>query len=144
MTSVLKRYSQIDQRIRYFTSVVAQPTIRAYKLLSSARTGVVDFSDVSANGTIPSPYFLKDLGRTIYVYDASVPDTIEESPVGPQVAILREVQLVNGVSTEGVSGSSPNNFNSYWIATWTANGGTVQQYSNSANTIVLAPVARTG
>jgi hypothetical protein len=141
MTSVLKRYSQIDSRVRFFTALEALPSINAYKLLSGARTGVVDIADVSDNVVLTAP-FLKDLGRTIYVHDASVSDTIDESPVGPRVAVLRQVQIVNGAGTGGISGTAANNFGSYWIATWTSTGGT---YTPAAGTaIILAKVARTG
>ncbi len=133
MTSVLKRYSQIDERVRYFRVLATAST---YMLKDNARTGVVDIADVS--GALPTTLaigtMLKDLGRVIQVYDASVPD---ESPVGPHVATLREVQIVNGATTGGVSGAAANMFNSYWIATWVSSG-------SSYPPISLASVARTG
>lgn len=130
MTSVLKRYSQIDERVRYFS--VAAP-VNTYTLPLGVTTGVVDISGVLTETTI-TPLFLKDLGRTVYVHDSHVGD---ESPVGPRVAVLRQVQVVNGPFTEGVSGSPTNMYGSYWIATWVSSGG-------AYGIIDLAPVSRTG
>ena len=149
MTSVLKRYSQIDARIRYFTVFGgAETTVNTYTLASGATTGVVDYEDVRAGASLSVPssntLLLKDLGRTIYVYDSSV--NTQDEPVGPQVAILRQVQRVAGPTTGGVSGSAADNFKSYWIATWVSTGDV---YPVAAPVpplvqIVLAPVARTG
>jgi hypothetical protein len=119
MTSVLRRYSQLDARTRYFVSGQA---IETYFFLSGATTGVVDISDVSSNGpaTVIGP-LLKDLGRVVYVYDSSGYPTTIESPL--HVATLRQVQEVNGIATEGVGGDATNSFGSYWIVTWQSGGG---------------------
>ena len=136
MTSVLKRYSQIDARTRFFVSIEAQPSITNYTITNDPTTGVVDIADVTPGVGIPAPFsLLKDLGRTIYVYDSSV--ATQDEPNGPQVAILRHVQVVNGLLTEGVGGTAAGNFNSYWIATWVSGPG-------SYKSISLARVARTG
>ncbi len=117
MTSVLRRYSQLDARTRYL--LVEDPgNANTYKFLSGATTGTVDISDVSSNGTVVDG-LLKDLGRVVYVYDSGLGD---ESPAGPHVATLRQVQTVNGLATEGVSGDATNSFGSYWIVTWQSGG----------------------
>jgi len=144
MTSVLKRYSQIDARTKYFIITTNDIPIDYYMPANpTAFTGGV--TDIT-NVLVPNPNKLsgrlKDLGRTVYVYDASValPDDNANSP-GPQVAILREVQVVDGPQSEGVSGVPTNNFKSYWIATWVADDdGTYE----GAVTINLAHVARAG
>lgn len=138
MTSVLKRYSQIDARIRYFANVDPPQQLTTYTITNAPTTGVVDIADVTSDIPLSAP-LVKDLGRTIYVYDSSV--ATQDEPIGPQVAVLRQVQVVNGSLTEGVGGTAAGNFNSYWIATWVS-GGSV--YPVDPPKIILARVARTG
>jgi hypothetical protein len=139
MTSVLKRYSQIDERVRYFVNFPDAEFPHYYTISSGNKTGVVDISDISGGVPQVDNDFMKDLGRTIYVHDAAVAD---ESPVGPRVAILRQVQLVNGPGSEGVYGSAGNMFKSFWIATWVATDST--PYIRGNVSIKLAQVSRTG
>ena len=133
MTSVLKRYSQIDERTRY---LIAEAAVNTYTLRGNVTTGVIDISGILTEtvGGIQTGTFLKDLGRVVYVHDPFLKD---ESPVGPRVAVLRQVQVVNGEGSGGVGGNAANMFKSYWIATWVSIGLTPGR-------IDLANVSRTG
>ena len=126
MSSALKKWGQIDSRIKYF---IATGDVSGYTLTIALTDHVTDASEnavfTSEVRIATAGKLLKDLGRMITVYD----DTITGYP---HTAIYRQVQVVNGATTGGVSGSGPNGFNSYWIKVWSASG--------TEN----APVARTG
>lgn len=133
MTSALKKWGQIDSRIKYF---IATGSVNGYTL----KTGVSisDFITVTQDNTVlpdgvwdemadivTTGGLLKDLGRMVTVYD----DTVVGNP---HTAIYRQVQVVNGSMTEGVSGTPANGYKSYWIKVWSASG------------LGVATVARTG
>lgn len=127
MTSVLRRYAQIEPRIQYF-SVFPLSTVSGWKLNTNATaSSLMDASSFVAAftntpNTFSDYYLLKDLGRQITVYNQNI--------VGdPHVAILRQVMQVNGPGQEGISS------NIAFICVWT----------DGLNPVFLAaPVARTG
>ena len=127
MTSAIKKWGQIDSRIKYF---MAFGDVSGYTLDVSLTDLIPESAEVSSFTPVVSPIvstgkLLKDLGRMITVYDDGV--------VGnPHTAIYRQVQIVAGPTTEGVSGTPANGYRSYWIKVWSASGTGV------------APVARTG
>jgi hypothetical protein len=127
MTSVLRRYAQIEPRIQYFsvfplstvdgwtlnTNKVASPLMDISSFLVSFTNTPAKFNDF---------YLLKDLGRQITVYNTTI--------VGdPHVAVFRQVMQVNGPGIEGISS------NIAYICVWTA---------GLNPSFVAAPVARTG
>jgi len=124
MTSVLRRYAQIEPRIQYFTPLDVVPGCVLNG--SAASSPVMDISgfqsafDCSAS-QFDGTHLLKDLGRQITVYNSNVAGD-------PHVALFRQVMEVNGPNREGIS------TNIAYICVW-ADGGT--EFSP-------APVARTG
>lgn len=143
MTSALKRYSQVEPRERFLYTIGTPATGTLFTLPNGQRTGVIDIQNVTVDGALPAGMY-KDLGYTVYVYDTNQVVGSDDSPIGPQVAILRLVQRVSsattaatGAFTEGVR------YPPVWIATWAAGG---LSYTNAASTkvITLAPVVRTG
>jgi hypothetical protein len=111
MTSVLRRYSLIEPRIKYLTVItdcsgytlnsgsISNP-LMDYPSFAAAYTQTIDF---------PAASLVQDLGRAITVYDPTIPGS-------PHIALLRQVMLVNGPGIEGI------NSNIAYICTW-ADGG---------------------
>jgi hypothetical protein len=60
----------------------------------------------------------KDLGRSITVYDSSLPGDLH-------TATYRECQLVSGADTEGVPEDSPSYGANYYVRVWSAIGANV-------------------
>jgi len=123
MTSVLRRYAQIEPRIKYFTVITDSS---GYTLQSGAISSpLMDASSfVAAYATTVafSPFVqLQDLGRSITVYNPSVTGS-------PHVGLFRQVMLVNGPNIEGISGTIA------YICTWADGSGLFEP----------AAVARTG
>ena len=107
MTSVLRRYLQIDPRIKYFT-VLAD--ISGYTLdAGSISEPIMDVSgfELAFSRTVAysSTVLLQDLGRSITVYD---PNTTGS----PHIALFRQVMLLKGSKIEGISSSIS------YICTW--------------------------
>jgi hypothetical protein len=123
MTSVLKRYSLIEQRIAYFTVIT---DCSGWTLTAGAISGpVMDVSGFLASYATTTSFnasnLVQDLGRSITVYDPNVAGS-------PHTALLRQVMLVNGPGVEG------NNSNIAYVCTW----------SDGNTNIDLATLARTG
>jgi hypothetical protein len=111
MTSVLRHYSQIEPRIKYFTVIT---DCSGYTLNNGAVTNpLMDYPSFAAAYTLtndfPAASLVQDLGRSITVYDPTIPGS-------PHIALLRQVMLVNGPGIEGI------NSNIAYICTW-ADGG---------------------
>jgi len=132
MTSVLRRYAQLEPRTQYF-SVFSD--VSGYTLVEGANSSPVmtiaafnaAFSPTYTGGTsFQAGFLLKDLGRQVTVYTTSPPGSAH-------VAVFRQVMQVNGpVGNEGVSNTATNNI--AYICTWEDGSGTYQ----------AAYVARTG
>jgi hypothetical protein len=126
MSSALKKWGQIDSRIKFF---IATGDVTGYTLTIALTDHVTDASEnavfTSATTIVGAGKLLKDLGRMITVY-------ADATTGNPHTAIYRQVQEVNGALSGGVGGSGANGFKSYWIKVWSASG--------TGN----APVARTG
>ena len=142
MTSVLKRYAQMDPRTQYFLALDSVPcyvdnstSINISRLMTRS-----DVSTAFLLMPVPAAYpvgsLLKDLGRQITVYDPAIPGS-------PHIAIFRHVMLVNGLNVEGIPTltppgppyTPPNSF--AYICTWVDAPGRPAPF-------VLAEVARTG
>jgi hypothetical protein len=111
MTSVLRRYSLIEPRIKYLTVIT---DCSGYTLNSgSISNPLMDYPSFAAAYTKTIDFFaaslVQDLGRAITVYDPTIPGS-------PHIALLRQVMLVNGPGVEGI------NPNIAYICTW-ADGG---------------------
>lgn len=124
MTSVLRRYAQLEPRTKYFT-VLAD--CAGYTLNSNALSSpLMDVSSFVATytNTVTFTYptgQLQDLGRSITVYDSTITGS-------PHIAVFRQVMLVNGPGLEGISGVRA------YICTW----------SDGNTTYEAASVARVG
>jgi hypothetical protein len=130
MSSTLRSYAQIPARAKYFlwnvgdqetdqdvpvTSIFTLP-VGAYADLTSMATAAAVNAVAETDPSLPQG-LLKDMGRQITIYD---PDT------KLHLAVYREVQLVDGVASEGVSGSAANGWNStYFVKVWDAAGAGV-------------------
>lgn len=124
MTSVLRTYSQIPARIRYFVAIdtydpsgelVGAPTDYDSGIIFDNYPGPV----VKASSLPPVNYFpfsigtlLKDLGQQVIMTDDN----------NNYTAIYRRVQLVNGADSEGVGGSPADSYGSFYVKTWAADG----------------------
>jgi len=127
MTSVLRRFAQIEPRIAFFTVL---DDVTGYTLdVSGSSSPVMTNTAFNAAFTDTPSLFglgwlLKDLGRQITVYDPTTPGSAH-------VAIFRQVMQVRGApGNEGISS------NIAYICTW-EDGSGVYGYAP-------APVARTG
>jgi len=134
MTSTLKHWSQIDPRTKYFVSF---GDLSGYFYTGSPAGGVEqDPTTFTPSVSYGPNTMMKDLGRSVTVYNQTV-------LLGSKLttnSIFRQVQLVKGANTGGVSGGvhtptlgeqSFNDWKTFWIRVWAADG-------------IVAPVARTG
>ena len=145
MSSLTSRWSHVPARERYFTVLDASsslwyiattpvPPITALTPTMSSFDFVQYTSPPTAAGV---GVFLRDLGRSITVYDAS--------NNGTQLAIFRQVQELTGtgIGTEGVGSIGPHPF----ICVWSANDTNDLTQLNGFTTATgarRAMVARTG
>jgi len=100
MTSVLRRYAQINQSVQFFTLLancfgftLNQGSISS-PVMTMAEFAAAYNPSMTINYTTNS--LLKDLGRQITVYDPNVVGS-------PHIAIFREVMIVDGSKREGIS-----------------------------------------
>ena len=111
MTSVLKRYAQIDPRVQFFTVLAdcSGWTLDANETSSPLMTTTAFNAAYTEDVRIPVCYLLKDLGRSITVYDPTT---------SAHVAVFRQIMQVKGpVGNEGNS-----TFQAY-ICTWDDGSG---------------------
>ena len=130
MTSVLRRYDQIGQRIRYFitlydvstnpTGFLAGTDVYAFIVPQGTFGPVAQVQDTqisSITGAAPvsmhTGQLWRDLGRSIYVYAAN------PNFSSSQVAIFRQVMPSNGQYTEGIPSLGPTPV-SYYVKTWSS------------------------
>jgi hypothetical protein len=139
MSSVLRHVAQIPSRVKFFvvvdesgasSEVPASPAFALaagdYATIGSmvSQTRFADLSDASLITVTLSPSIvtgnlLKDMGRQITIYNANIAGH-------PHVAVYREVQIVNGLDTEGVSGTAATGWNStIFVKVWAADGQNV-------------------
>jgi len=115
MTSMLRKFSQISPREKYFTvlganqyswSVANGSTL--HPLMTEAEWQAA--TNGASNTDLDAGILLKDLGRTVVVYNPSARNL--------HTAVFRQVQRVNSATTEGVGNISE----IYYIQVWAANG----------------------
>ena len=134
MSSNLRHYSQIDPRTKYFLTISAGKAW-TYTGTPGDSVGLItnfvyaDISSYAAN------ILLKDMGRSIVAYDQLGSGAVQQ-------AIFRQVQVVSGLTTEGVSDTAytSNGWGTFWIPVWVAGAGVFGGYVP----VTLANVARTG
>jgi hypothetical protein len=144
MTSVLRRYAQMDPRTQYFFVLSSPVPCYVNESTSINTSQLMTITDVSNAFLATTPQLpdyttgnlLKDMGRQITVYDPTIAGS-------PHIAIFRQVMLVNGFNVEGIPNSNnqpppfvPTNSFAY-ICTWVDDSGRPPPF-------VLADVARTG
>jgi hypothetical protein len=114
MTSMLRKFSQISPREKYFTvladnqytwSIASGSTLHPLMTETEWQTA----TNGTANADLDAGFLLKDLGRTVVVYNATT---------HLHTAVFRQVQRVNSATTEGVGNISE----IYYIQVWAANG----------------------
>lgn len=109
--SLLRSIAQIDNRIRF---LVARDSTATYTVNSGYTTKSVmtetDFETATDPGTsVSAGNVLRDMGKSVTLVDSD----------GQHVATMRQVQLMDGVNSEGVVGSwdsVPITF----VSTWTS------------------------
>jgi hypothetical protein len=121
MSSVTSSFAQIAGRVKFFLAV-------------ADLSGCVEDGLSTVSVAVPSPSFniaggslLKDLGRQIVVVDATT---------GGHLKTYRQVQVMDGATSEGVSGSAPDGNGSYY--------NTAYVLVSSADAAAVVKVVRTG
>lgn len=131
MSSALRFKSQIPSNVRYllsFESTSIRDVSASVGVAFIVPPGTFGSSDLIDDFTIGTDYdsaaydllsgqLYKDMGRQLIILE----------PAGTQhLALYRQVQLVNGPTTEGVSGDATNGYNTnIYIKTWSADGAGV-------------------
>ena len=129
MTSMLRKFSQISPREKYFTVLAdnqASWTVNSGETLHPLMTEL-EFTNATSpdSAYLDAGYLLKDLGRTVVIYDATS---------RMHTAVLRQVQRMNSATTEGVGNISDIRY----ILVWQADP------SVTFDGLTLTLVARTG
>ena len=117
MSSVTSSFAQISGRVKFFLGVVAD--ISGYVVAGlnsvSPTNSALNPTDIIAGAVDVNlggaGILLKDLGRQIVLYEAPLLGSTLRSP---HVATYRQVQVMNGPTTEGVDGSAPDADLSYY------------------------------
>jgi hypothetical protein len=131
MSSALRFKSQISSNVRYLLSFESIPPSDVSASVGVAFTvppGTFGSSDLVSDFAIGTDYdsvaynllsgqLYKDMGRQLIILE----------PAGTKhLAIYRQVQFVSGATTEGVSGSAANGYNTnIYIKTWSADGNNI-------------------
>ncbi len=124
---MLRTYAQIPARAKYFlyndgidvpgtvptTSIFTLPEGSYADLTSMATATAVNAVVGIVTGVAPATNILKDMGRQITIYDPTT---------HLHLAVYRQVQVVDGIATEGVGGSAPAWGSNYFVKVWSADG----------------------
>ena len=104
MSNFMRSRAQIPQAIENFVSLSGcQLFTRDFTgSVLNVSTTTETSQDLSANGTpLPAGVLLRDMGRSLTLFADNAAGR------SSKVAILREVRIVNGATTEGVSDTTP-------------------------------------
>jgi len=106
MSSATSSFAQVSRRTKFLLTVADISGYVIDGLNSTMATSVEleSFTALSKVSILPNT-LLKDLGRQIVLYDDETAGT-----KSPHIATFRQVQLVKGDLTEGVSGYAPGLF----------------------------------
>lgn len=124
---MLRAYAQIPARAKYFmyaagtdvsgnvpaTSIFTLPVGSYADLTSMATATEVNAIPGFVTDVTPATGLLKDMGRQITIYDPTT---------RLHVAVYRQVQVVDGIASEGVGGSTPAWGSNYFVKVWAADG----------------------
>jgi hypothetical protein len=132
MSSVLKSYSQIPVRAKYLIGIAAAAAegegvgangVSAFSLAPgehvnveslAVAAAVEDAAGYSEAVTVGAGKLFKDMGRQI---------TVLGTDDATHIAVYRQVQVVDGPTTEGVGGGDANGFNAnIYLRVWAADG----------------------
>jgi hypothetical protein len=112
MSSTLRSYAQTAPRASFLLTTVSgaklyKTTLTESVVNLSLTTVEESVADLSSTFTVFANTLLRDMGRslTLYVNNAA--------GIAMKVAVLREVQVVNGTATEGVSNNT-----AYLVPVW--------------------------
>ena len=142
MSSAFRSYSQIGSRVSFLLSLSGcQVFVNNDNSITTSVLNVSDpnnasmlndlsFSTVYGAAGLPANTLLRDMGRSLSVY------ANDANGRSAKVAVLREVQVVNGAATEGVGDTTP-----YMTPVW-VDSSTEQALETSVPMMVL--VARCG
>lgn len=130
MSSALRTYAQIPARVKYFLWLNNDPSLSPIPEASAFQLNAGDYAAIgsmaAADAIVPvttRPFaaldsaLLKDMGRQITIVDADTK---------AHLAVYREVQIVDGVGSEGVGGSAPEWESTYFVKVWSADGAGVE------------------
>jgi len=113
MTSVLRRYAQIDPRTQN-VYVIEAANFYTYDSTQSIPSSPVmtttDFRSSYGNntGVFPAGSLLKDMGRSIQVYEPTLSNNT--------MYIFRQMMLIDGVNYEGISNQI--GYVCTWASSW--------------------------
>jgi len=130
MSSVLKSFSQIPVRVKYLITVanddgakigVGADGASAFTLEpgtflslgSMATESVVEALRDNVQYSLVAGTLFKDMGRQITILDADN---------ATHLAVYRQVQLVDGTASEGVSNNAPSYDANIFVRVWAADG----------------------
>ena len=138
MSSVLRSYSQIPARIKYFIAndAVEDSSGAIFNLESTIQLRnpgypgpiltidnfVATYSDPSGY-VYPGLYFgelLKDMGQQFTITDADF----------NHLAIYRRVQRVRGITSEGVGGSPADSWGTLYVKVWSSDVSYAEPYTH--------------
>lgn len=117
MSSAIKKFSQIDPRLKHLVTLDTTKylTNTEYEAIAAQYGGrtVIVAPPPTITSTFDANVLLKDLGRELYI-NTSLPN---KKIV--KTAVLRQVQLVSGATSNGVSPPPPD-WMTGWVVTWSA------------------------
>lgn len=128
MSSTLRAYAQIPTRAKYFLwgtgderTDVTVPTTSIFRINPGAYAELTSMTTATKVNTAPgfdsdftpAQTVLKDMGRQITIYD---------SDTGAHLAVYREVQVVDGIGSEGVGSAFPDWQSNIFVKVWAADG----------------------
>ena len=117
MTSVLRRYSQIDNRLQYFVvldiSCIGYTYVASSGISQSPVMTIANFKKAYANTTqFLVGFMVKDLGRFIHVYDPNSANNLYQ--------VYRQVMLVGPQTITGSAGNEGVTTQIAYVCTWSA------------------------
>ena len=112
MSSTLRSHAQTAPRSSFLLTTVSgarlyRTTLTESVVNLSRTTAVETVADLSSTFTVPANTLLRDMGRSLTLYVNNAAGN------AMKVAVLREVQVVNGAATEGVGNNTP-----YLVPVW--------------------------
>jgi hypothetical protein len=124
MTSVLRSFTQIPARIKYFLVLETiygiremSFTYRSALILPSLPAPIQTQTEFTGTYNDPSGYVIPDVAAGQLLKDLGQQFTITDANFNHR-AIYRRVQPVRGVDSEGVGGSSGDSWGTFYVKVW--------------------------